>query len=83
MEPHTLRFKVAQMRQLRTMTLLPTRTMARTESSQDPTDGDGDDDGAPFRHCVSPSMDGYTYGVVEIGDQCWFAENLRYDGVCG
>ncbi len=22
-------------------------------------------------------MDGYTYGVVEIGDQCWFAENLR------
>ena len=27
--------------------------------------------------CVSPSMDGYSYGVVEIGDQCWFAENLR------
>ena len=22
-------------------------------------------------------MDGYTYSVVEIGDQCWFAENLR------
>jgi uncharacterized protein (TIGR02145 family) len=22
-------------------------------------------------------MDGYTYEVVEIGDQCWFAENLR------
>ena len=22
-------------------------------------------------------MDGYDYAVVEIGDQCWFAENLR------
>ena len=22
-------------------------------------------------------MDGYTYSVVEIGDQCWFSENLR------
>ena len=27
--------------------------------------------------CTSPSMDGYDYAVVEIGDQCWFAENLR------
>jgi len=27
--------------------------------------------------CSSPSMDGYTYDVVQIGDQCWFAENLR------
>ena len=27
--------------------------------------------------CDSPSMDGYDYAVVEIGDQCWFAENLR------
>jgi len=27
--------------------------------------------------CVSPTMDGHSYGVVEIGDQCWFAENLR------
>lgn len=26
--------------------------------------------------CASPSMDGHSYGVVEIGDQCWFAENL-------
>ena len=26
---------------------------------------------------ASPTMDGYTYSVVEIGDQCWFAENLR------
>ena len=23
------------------------------------------------------SMDGYSYAVVSIGDQCWFAENLR------
>ena len=27
--------------------------------------------------CAKWSMDGYTYSVVEIGDQCWFAENLR------
>jgi len=27
--------------------------------------------------CVGPSMDGYTYSVVEIDGQCWFAENLR------
>jgi len=27
--------------------------------------------------CARPTMDGYTYSVVEIGDQYWFAENLR------
>ena len=27
--------------------------------------------------CVSPTMDGYAYDVVMIGDQCWFAENLQ------
>lgn len=27
--------------------------------------------------CVPVAFDGYTYEVVEIGDQCWFAENLR------
>lgn len=27
--------------------------------------------------CVSPTFDNYTYNVVEIGNQCWFAENLR------
>ena len=27
--------------------------------------------------CVEVEMDGYTYSVVEIDDQCWFAENLR------
>ena len=26
---------------------------------------------------ASTTMDGYSYNVVEIGDQCWFAENLR------
>jgi len=26
---------------------------------------------------AGPTMDGYSYSVVEIGDQCWFAENLR------
>ena len=27
--------------------------------------------------CAEVEMDGHTYAVVEIGDQCWFAENLR------
>ena len=27
--------------------------------------------------CYTPTFDGYTYEVVQIGDQCWFAENLR------
>ena len=27
--------------------------------------------------CEPISMDGHTYAVVPIGDQCWFAENLR------
>ena len=27
--------------------------------------------------CSSIEFDGYTYSLVEIGDQCWFAENLR------
>jgi len=26
---------------------------------------------------IQPSIDGYTYAVVQIGDQVWFAENLR------
>ena len=30
-----------------------------------------------FQIVFSPTMDGYNYDVVEIGDQCWFAENLR------
>ena len=27
--------------------------------------------------CAPVTMEGYTYDVVEIGNQCWFAENLR------
>ena len=27
--------------------------------------------------CENITYDGYTYEVVEIGNQCWFAENLR------
>ena len=27
--------------------------------------------------CLSPTMEGYSYEVVQIGLQCWFAENLR------
>ncbi len=28
-------------------------------------------------NCVDVAMDGHTYSVVQIGGQCWFAENLR------
>ena len=39
-------------------------------------DGDGIcDDVDPF--CSAATMDGYTYAVTQIGDECWFAENLR------
>lgn len=27
--------------------------------------------------CLDVELDGYVYSVVEIGDQCWFAENLQ------
>jgi len=29
-----------------------------------------------------PTIDGYTYEIIGIGDQCWFAENMRYDNNC-
>ena len=29
------------------------------------------------RPCQGPTFDGYSYAAVFIGDQCWFAENLR------
>lgn len=33
---------------------------------------------AVFEECGDlVSMDGYNYSTVQIGDQCWFAENLR------
>ena len=28
-------------------------------------------------YCNNVEFDGYTYSLVQIGDQCWFAENLR------
>ncbi|MGB2292435.1 MAG: FISUMP domain-containing protein, partial [Flavobacteriales bacterium] len=28
-------------------------------------------------NCVDVAMDGHTYSVVQIGGQCWFAENLQ------
>ena len=31
----------------------------------------------PDTSCSSVEFDGYVYTAVEIGDQCWFAENLR------
>ncbi len=41
--------------------------------------------GIPFDACegvTPPSLDGYTYNIIGIGNQCWFAENLRYDNGC-
>ena len=35
------------------------------------------DDGSCLTECTPPNFDGYTYDVVIIGNQCWFAENLR------
>ncbi len=36
------------------------------------------DDGSCSSYlCTTVAMDGYTYDLVQIGDQCWFAENLR------
>ena len=30
-----------------------------------------------FSSCEGPTFDGHTYEAVEIGEQCWFSENLR------
>ena len=35
------------------------------------------DDGSCTSICADVAMDGYTYSTVRIGNQCWFAENLR------
>ena len=65
--------------------------MTSPNSNYDPDyDGDGVIDIGDLTHllalfgnceeapvCSSPDMDGYAYSVVQIGDQCWFAENLR------
>ena len=42
----------------------------------DPT-AEIDDGSCVFLEDLQPSIDGYTYGVVQIGDQVWFSENLR------
>ena len=36
-----------------------------------------DDGSCASNSCSSIEFDDYTYSVVEIGDQCWFSENLR------
>lgn len=36
------------------------------------------EDPSSFPSCGDPAvLDGYTYATVQIGEQCWFAENLR------
>ena len=58
---------------------------AVVEGCTDPTDINYDaaantDDGSCATlasSCSEVEMDGYTYSVVQIGDQCWFAETLR------
>ena len=43
------------------------------------TDGDGvcDEFSGPCQGQSTMTYQGYTYDLVAIGDQCWFAENLR------
>ncbi len=36
----------------------------------------------PFECGTLLSYEGHNYTTVQIGDQCWFAENLRYDNGC-
>ena len=56
---------------------------AVVEGCTDPADvnynasANTDDGSCASNWCSSLEFDGYTYSVVEIGDQCWFAENLR------
>lgn len=33
--------------------------------------------GCSEQDCRPPRLDGYTYDVVQIGEHCWFSENLR------
>jgi len=52
------------------------------EGCTDPADVNYDaaantDDGSCASACTDVEMNGHTYAVVEIDDQCWFAENLR------
>lgn len=37
----------------------------------------GSDGSAACWSCEPVTFDGYTYSVIEVADQCWFAENLR------
>ena len=56
---------------------------AVVEGCTDPVDvnynaaANTDDGSCASNACSSIEFDGYTYSLVEIGDQCWFAENLR------
>jgi uncharacterized protein (TIGR02145 family) len=44
----------------------------------DDEDGDGVCDSALFINCGDQIAHGYNYTTVQIGEQCWFAENCRY-----
>jgi len=57
-----------------TSTMSPGRTLLACLILVAPVTAFGQDCPLP---CESPTMDGYTYDVVQIGEQCWFAENLR------
>ena len=40
-------------------------------------DADQDDGGCIYLEDIQPTFDGYTYDITWIGNQVWFAENLR------
>ena len=47
-----------------------------TDLNYDPA-ANTDDGSCASDSCSSVEFNGHTYSVVEIGDQCWFAENVR------
>ena len=47
-----------------------------TDLNYDPA-ANTDDGSCASYSCSSVEFNGHTYSVVEIGDQCWFAENVR------
>ena len=58
------------------MTLVIEGCTDAADANYDPA-ANTDDGSCASNSCSSIEFDDYTYSLVEIGDQCWFAENLR------